>query len=391
MTRPPALGVYIHWPWCLSKCPYCDFNSQAVDPKQLDQKGWRNFLLAELGHCLGETDVSPIGSVFFGGGTPSLIDPKTVAALLELLAKHRPISRSLEVTLEANPGTVTAGRLDAFRQAGVNRISLGVQSLDNQALKALGRTHDAKQALKALDLIRKQFDRCSIDLIYGRPGQSLKDWGAELKQALDLGLDHYSLYQLTYEPKTPLGRTAQRGEMAPLDSDAEADFYQATQERMRRAKRPAYEISNFASGPKHQCRHNLDIWRGGAYLGIGPGAHGREMRDGKLYATERLAEPSSWMRQIAAKGHGYKTNDLLLPGERAQELLLLGLRLTQGIDRKLYNQLTGFDLLEVIHPLAVRRLVQEGYISRNCTKFKVTAKGRLLLDSITRILLAESL
>lgn len=390
MTRPPAVGVYIHWPWCLSKCPYCDFNSQAVDPKALNQADWRQSLLAELNHCLGETDVLPIGSVFFGGGTPSLIDPKTVAALLELLAKHRSVSKSLEVTLEANPGTVTAGRLDAFRQAGVNRVSLGVQSLDNQSLKAIGRTHDAKQALKALDLIRKRFDRCSIDLIYGRPGHGLKDWGAELKQALDLGLDHYSLYQLTYEPRTPLGRAVQRGDLTPQDSDAEADFYKATLERMRRAGRPAYEISNFASGPKHQCRHNLDIWRGGAYLGIGPGAHGRESRGGKLYATERLTDPARWLHQIAAKGHGYKTNDPVLPGERAQELVLLGLRLTRGIDRKLYNQLTGFDLLEVIHPLAVRRLVQEGYISRNCTKFKVTEKGRLLLDSITRILLAES-
>lgn len=389
MTRPPALGVYIHWPWCLSKCPYCDFNSQVLDPTSLDQAGWRQSLLSELDHCLAETDREPVGSVFFGGGTPSLIDPRTVSALLERLAKHRPISSPFEVTLEANPGTVTAKRLDGFRQAGVNRVSLGVQSLDNQSLKALGRTHDAKQALKALDLIRRRFDRCSIDLIYGRPGQSLKDWGAELKQALDLGLDHYSLYQLTYEPQTPLGQAAQRGEIAPLDGDAEADFYQATQEQMRRAKRPAYEISNFANGPKHQCRHNLDIWRGGAYLGIGPGAHGREMRAGKLYATERLAAPGAWIQQIAAKGHGYKTCAPLLPGERAQELVLLGLRLAKGIDRKLYNQLTGFDLLEVVHPLAVRRLVQEGYISRSCTNFKVTEKGRLLLDSITRILLAE--
>lgn len=389
MTRSPAQGVYIHWPWCLSKCLYCDFNSQVIDPKQLDQGLWRRALLAELHHCLSETDPSPVGSVFFGGGTPSLIDPKTVAALLELLAQHRPISAGLEVTLEANPGTVSANRLDAFKKAGVNRVSLGVQSLQNQALAQLGRTHDGPQALKALDLIRKRFDRCSIDLIYGRPGQGLKDWAAELKQALALGLDHYSLYQLTYEPQTPFGRAALKGEIAPLDGDSEADFYKETLDQMRKAGRPAYEISNFATCPAHQCRHNLDIWRGGAYLGIGPGAHGREQRDGQLYATERLADPAAWMRQIAAKGHGYKTSDPLLPGERAQEMVLLGLRLAGGIDLKVYNQLTGFSLFEVISPAGVQRLAADGYLVLTRNHLRVSARGRLLLDSITRLLLAE--
>jgi oxygen-independent coproporphyrinogen-3 oxidase len=388
MSSEPALGVYIHWPWCLSKCPYCDFNSQAVDPKQIDQEQWRSALLIELNHSLDETDRRRVGSVFFGGGTPSLMSPGTITALLNLLSKRRGLSSRLEVTLEANPGTIDAKTLAGFKSAGVTRVSLGVQSLEDQALKSLGRIHDAKTALKAIDLIRKRFDRASIDLIYGRPGQSLTGWQAELEQALSLGLDHYSLYQLTYEETTPLGQAARLGRIAPLDGDTEAEFYSQTLAQMAAAGRPAYEISNFATRGQ-QCRHNTDIWRGGSYIGIGPGAHGRERRQGKIYATERLSDPQSWAKQLAEKGHGYKTCTALLPGERAQELILLGLRLSEGIDRKRYNHLTGFDLLEVINPLAVQRMVADGYINRSCTRFRTTAKGRLLLDSITRLLLSE--
>ncbi|CAA6604806.1 putative oxygen-independent coproporphyrinogen III oxidase [Rhodospirillaceae bacterium LM-1] len=390
MSRDPQLGVYIHWPWCLSKCPYCDFNSQAIDPKDIDQEGWRKSLLAELAHCLGATDRARIGSVFFGGGTPSLIDPASIAAILELLSKHRPISKQLEVTLEANPGTIDAKRLDHFRQAGVNRVSLGMQALDDQALKQLGRSHDTKAALKALDLIRKRFERVSIDLIYGRPGQSLNSWQDELTKALGLGLDHYSLYQLTYESSTPLGRAALEGRIKPLDGDSEADFFAMTQDQMGAAIRCAYEISNYASKSAY-CRHNLDIWRGGTYLGVGPGAHGREPRDGQIHATERLADPLAWAKQVAAKGHGYKTCEPLLPGERAQELILLGLRLTEGIDRARFARQSGFDLAEVINPLAVQRMAADGYIQQDCTSLRTTPQGRQLLDSVVRILLSESL
>lgn len=386
MSRDPQLGVYIHWPWCLSKCPYCDFNSQAVDPKAIDQEFWRNALFTELDRSLDETSPQRVGSVFFGGGTPSLMGAGTVEALLNLLAKRRPLSAKLEVTLEANPGTLTAKALDGFKSAGVTRLSLGVQALDNQALKQLGRIHDVKSALKAVDLIRKRFDYCSLDLIYGRPGQSLEAWRAELAQALALGLGHYSLYQLTYESSTPLGRAVSSGRIAPLDSDAEAAFYRQTLAQMAEAGRPSYEISNFAA-KGHACRHNTDIWQGGTYIGIGPGAHGRERRGSEIVATERLADPQDWARQVMVIGHGYKTSAALLPGERAHELILLGLRLTEGIDRKRFERLTGFDLLEVLDPLAVRRLVKDGYIHRSCETFRATTEGRLLLDSITRILL----
>ncbi len=390
MSRDPQLGVYIHWPWCRSKCPYCDFNSQAIDPKDIDQETWRKSLLAELYHCLDATDKSRIGSVFFGGGTPSLIDPSTIAAILELLVKHRPISKQLEVTLEANPGTIDAKRLDQFKQVGVNRLSLGVQALDDQSLRQLGRSHDMKTALKALDLIRKRFERVSIDLIYGRPGQSLSDWQDELARAIALGLDHYSLYQLTYESSTPLGRAALEGRIMPLDGDSEADFFAMTQDQMAAANRCAYEISNYAE-KSAVCKHNRDIWRGGAYLGIGPGAHGREPRGGQIHATERLADPLAWAKQIAAREHGYRTCEPLLPGERAQELILLGLRQTEGIDRARFARQTGFELSEVINPLAVQRMAADGYIQQDCTSLRTTRQGRQLLDSVTRILLSESL
>ncbi|TAN50703.1 MAG: radical SAM family heme chaperone HemW [Rhodospirillales bacterium] len=389
MSALPQMGVYIHWPWCLSKCPYCDFNSFACDPDSLDQEAWRQALLAELDHCLSQTDRLRIGSVFFGGGTPSLMDPRTITALLERLAKRRTLSAKLEISLEANPGTLDTRRLDDLKLAGINRLSLGVQALDDGYLKLLGRRHTAKLALKAIGHIQKRFDRCSIDLIYGRPGQSLEAWQAELEQALGLGLGHYSLYQLTYDPATPLGQAAASGKVTALSSDEEAEFYTQTLAQMSTNGRSAYEISNFAL-PKQECRHNRDIWRGGAYLGIGPGAHGRELRQGQVYITECQPNPALWLRQVQDKGHGYKAAQFLLPGERAEELVLMGLRLAEGIDLDRFLQLSGFDLFEVIDPAACRRLVKDGFLAEKPGRLQVTDEGRLLLDSLTRVLLTGS-
>ncbi len=386
MSARPQMGIYIHWPWCLSKCPYCDFNSFACDPDSLDQEAWRAALLTELDCCLSQTDRSRIGSVFFGGGTPSLMDPRSITAVLDLLAKRRPLSARLEVSLEANPGTIDAKRLDDLKLAGINRLSLGVQALDDASLRLLGRRHTAKQALKAINHIQKRFDRCSIDLIYGRPGQSLDAWQAELERALGLGLGHYSLYQLTYDPATPLGQSAATGKVTALSSDEEAEFYSQTLAQMTEGGRSAYEISNFAL-PRQECRHNRDVWQGGAYLGIGPGAHGRELRGGRIYATERQPNPARWLKQVLDKGHGYKTAQPLLPGERAEELVLQGLRLEEGIDLKRFLQLSGFGLFEVIDPAACQRLVRDGFLAVSPDRLQATGEGRLLLDSITRILL----
>ncbi len=389
MSAAPKLGVYIHWAWCLSKCPYCDFNSFASDPLSLDQAAWRQALLAELDHCLNQTDRQGIGSVFFGGGTPSLMAPATIEAVLTLLSKRRSLSKNLEVSLEANPGTIDAKHLNALKLAGVNRLSIGVQSLEDQSLKRLGRGHDTSQALNAIELAQARFDRCTIDLIYGRPGQTLMDWQAELELALKLGLGHYSLYQLTYNHGTPLGRAAEAGEVIALSSDEEADFYHLTVDQMADGGRSIYEISNFAAKGQ-ECRHNRDIWRGGAYLGIGPGAHGREVRRGEFYATERISNPARWMEQVRVAGHGYKTAQPLLPGERAEELVMLGLRLTEGIGAKRFYNLTSFELLEVIDQHACARLVGDGFLRQSPRKLSVTPKGRLLLDSLTRILLTGS-
>lgn len=389
MTCLPATGVYVHWPWCLSKCPYCDFASSPVDPAAIDQAAFRAALLTCLDQALDGRDAALVGSVFFGGGTPSLINPATVAALLDRLAGRASLAAGFEVTLEANPGTVTAQGLDGLKAAGVTRMSLGVQSLLDQELRLLGRLHDSAQALAAIDLISKRFGRWSIDLIYGRPGQSLESWEEELAHALSLGLRHLSLYQLTLEPETVMGQAALAGRIQPLDGDAEAGFYNQTLDQMARAGLPSYEVSNFAASPDDRCRHNLEIWQGGAYLGLGPGAHGRLLKDGVVFATESLEDPQAWMDQVRRLGHGYKTILPLSPGERAQELLLLGLRLTDGIDPDRFRLLSGRALETVIDRAALDRLVGEGLMEYGPDFLRTSARGRPLLDGLIALLLPE--
>lgn len=384
MNDRPASGVYIHWPWCLSKCPYCDFASLPANPASIDQEGYRQALLAELDFALSETDsLPPFGSVFFGGGTPSLIEPASVATLLDRLAASATLAPGLEVTLEANPGTLSPAKLDGLKAAGVTRLSLGVQALDDQALAFLGRGHDRAQALAGIDMISKRFDRFSIDLIYGRPGQSLAGWEAELAEALRLGLSHISLYQLTYEPETPMGRALAQGRFTPLDSDQEAQFYNQTLDQMAAAGLPYYEVSNFAAGPSQRCRHNLDIWQGGAYLGLGPGAHGRIMRDGCVQATENSEDPAQWIKAVRTRDPGYRTVTPLSAQERARECVMLGLRLAEGIKS------TDPALARVIDPGAKALLIEEGLLEEGDGALRASRKGRLLLDGIIALLLPE--
>lgn len=381
-----AIGVYIHWPYCRSKCPYCDFNSQAID-HGIGEEFWLKALLAELDRSLVETDPAPIASVFFGGGTPSLMGAKSVGAILNRLAKARPLAPDLEVTLEANPTASEKRRFQGFRSAGVTRLSLGIQSLDDQALKFLGRRHSAKAALEALDRARALFDRVSADFIYALPNQSPAAWEGQLERIALLGLDHLSAYQLTLEPGTPLFSDMEQNRFQPLDADPAAGLYEITQQVLEAAGLPAYEISNHAR-PGLECRHNLNVWQGAAYIGLGPGAHGREYRQGRLYASERIADPALWREGVARHGQGLAQREPVLPGERAQELILMGLRLTQGIDRALFAKRSGFALEEVVDAQALVRLEADGFLEADAQSVRATPKGRLVLNALLAALLA---
>jgi len=381
-----AIGVYIHWPYCRSKCPYCDFNSHPIDAG-IGEDIWLKALLAELDRSLIETDPAPIATVFFGGGTPSLMGAKSVGAILDRLGKARPQAANLEVTLEANPTASEKRRFQGFRSAGVTRLSLGIQSLDDQALKFLGRRHTAKAALEALDRARSLFDRVSADFIYALPNQSPAAWESQLQQIAGLGLDHLSLYQLTLEPGTPLFSDMEQNRFQPLDADPAAGLYEITQQVLEGVGLPAYEISNHAR-PGFECRHNLDVWRGAAYIGLGPGAHGREYRQGRLYASERIADPALWREEVARHGQGLAQLEPVLPGERAQELILMGLRLTGGIDRALFARRSGFALEEVVDAQALVRLEADGFLEADARSVRATPKGRLVLNALLAALLA---
>ncbi|MDB5663334.1 MAG: coproporphyrinogen oxidase, partial [Sphingomonas bacterium] len=329
--QPPSgagdepLALYIHWPFCVSKCPYCDFNSHVRDT--VDEAAWRDALLADLAH---EAAIAPgrrLTSIFFGGGTPSLMPPATVAALIAAADRHWGLAPDIEITLEANPSSVEAARFAGLAAAGVNRVSLGLQSLDNDALRFLGRAHDADEGLAALDVAQAEFDRVSFDLIYALPGQSEAEWDAQLARALGFGTGHLSLYQLTIEPGTRFATLAARGELTPLDPDEAATLFELTRAATEAAEIPAYEISNHARTGE-QSRHNLTYWHYGDYLGVGPGAHGR--RGG--HATLRHKKPENWMARVAARGDGIESEEPLPGTERAQEALLMGLRLREGVD-----------------------------------------------------------
>ncbi len=333
-----GFGLYIHWPFCEAKCPYCDFNSHVS--RNIDHKAWRRAYLQELRRAAGETSGRVLNSVFFGGGTPSLMEPETVADIIAGIRQLWPVANDLEITLEANPGSVEAGRFEAYRQGGVNRVSIGVQALNDADLKRLGRLHTATEAMAAFDIARNTFDRVSFDLIYARQGQSLKDWETELSHALDLAVDHLSLYQLTIEDGTAFGDRYKAGKLRGLpDEDLSADLYALTQDLCGAAGMPAYEVSNHARDGA-QSRHNLVYWRYGDYVGIGPGAHGRITVAGNKWATEAFSYPKRWL-DGAATAETEKPRLHLTLQEQAQEYVLMGLRLRDGISVKRFKALSG--------------------------------------------------
>ena len=373
------LALYIHWPFCLAKCPYCDFNSHVRE--RLPQARFRAALRTELAWEAARLGRRTLGSIFFGGGTPSLMEPETVAALIDDARRLFVSVPDMEITLEANPTSVEAGRFASFREAGVNRVSIGVQALDEAVLKMLGRQHSAAQAIAALETGRKIFPRISFDLIYARPGQTLAGWRAELRQALDLAADHLSLYQLTIEPGTAFEAAHRRGDIILPDPDTGAALYDATAEEAARFGLLPYEVSNYAR-PGAESRHNLAYWRYTDYAGIGPGAHGRLTLDGTLTATRRHRAPESWADRVERAGHGSTAEEILSPEDRAREMLLMGLRLTEGVDATRFAARTGTSLADALEPAILAQAVEEGYLIDDGAVLRATTEGRLRLDAL---------
>ena len=383
--RPPPLkgrasnsdpvALYVHWPFCVSKCPYCDFNSHVRDG--VDQDRWRAALLADLAHEARLTAGRTIGSIFFGGGTPSLMPPATVAAIIDATARHWALAPDVEITLEANPSSVEAARFADLAAAGVGRVSLGLQSLSDASLRFLGRAHDAAEGLAALDTAQRHFARVNMDLIYALPDQSEAAWAAELGRALALGTGHLSLYQLTIEPGTRFATLAAKGALVPADPDHGATLFALTRELTAAAGRPAYEISNHAR-PGEESRHNLTYWRYGDYLGIGPGAHGRRGPT----ATLRRKKPENWLAAVDATGAGLEDEEELAPETRATEALLMGLRLAEGIDLARIATRTGVAQDRLIDAKAAGRLETLGLVRREGERLCVSDAGMPLLDAI---------
>ena len=373
------LALYLHWPFCLAKCPYCDFNSHVRE--RIDQGRFAAALRRELAWEAQRLGPRPLASIFFGGGTPSLMAPETVATLIDDARRLFAADGEIEITLEANPTSVEAGKLAAFRDAGVNRISMGIQSLRAEPLRALGRQHSVAQAIAALETARRVFPRVSFDLIYARPGQTLDDWRAELREALALAHDHLSLYQLTVEPGTAYEALHRRGELVLPDEELAAALYEATAEEAGRFGLLGYEISNYAV-PGRESRHNLAYWRYGDYAGIGPGAHGRVSVGGRLLATRRHRAPEPWAERVEAHGHGTMQEEPVTPEERAREALLMGLRLAEGIDEARFASRTGVALDDAVDAGVLAQAVAEGYVARANGRLVALPEGRLRLDAL---------
>jgi oxygen-independent coproporphyrinogen-3 oxidase len=383
LSRDNAFGVYVHWPFCLSKCPYCDFNSH-VRHVPIDETRFVRAFAAEIAATAARVPGREVSTIFFGGGTPSLMQPSSVAAILDAIAAHWTVAPDVEVTLEANPTSVEATRFRGYRSAGVNRVSLGVQALDDDALKALGRLHSAHEALDAVAIARKIFDRYSFDLIYARPKQTPQAWAEELKRALAEAAEHLSLYQLTIEAETPFFALAAAGKLIIPDDDNARALYDTTGEICAGAGLPAYEVSNHAR-PGAECRHNLVYWRAHEYAGIGPGAHGRLDIDGRRQATATEKRPETWLMRVEALGHGLITDDSLTRDQQADEFLLMGLRLAEGIDPLRYAALAGRALDE--KQIAILR--EEGAVETTTSgRLRVTQAGFPVLDAVVADLAA---
>jgi putative oxygen-independent coproporphyrinogen III oxidase len=378
-----TFGVYVHWPFCLSKCPYCDFNSH-VRHAAVDEERYVGAFAREIASTADRIGARTVSTIFLGGGTPSLMKPETVAAILDAIGKHWSIAPDVEVTLEANPTSVEATRFRGYRAAGVNRVSLGVQALDDASLKGLGRLHSASEALAAVAIARQAFERYSFDLIYARPGQTPQAWRSELARAISEAAEHLSLYQLTIEPDTPFAALHSAGKLVTPDDEMARALYDVTQEVAAAHGLPAYEISNHARQGA-ECRHNLVYWRYHEYAGIGPGAHGRLHIDGQRHATATERRPESWMMRVEASGDGVVSDEMLTRAEQADEFLLMGLRLAEGIDLQRYEAVGG-------RPLDAARIASlrgEGFIeSTHEGRLRVTPAGFPILDAVVADLAA---
>ena len=375
----PGFGIYVHWPFCLAKCPYCDFNSHVGG--EVDHARWAHPLVAEIERYAEEIGPRALRSIFFGGGTPSLMAPETVAAVIERATACFAPASDLEITLEANPTSSEAGRFRALRAAGVNRVSLGVQALDDAALRFLGRAHTAAEALAAVDLAARLFARHSFDLIYARPGQTVAAWAAELTRALAHADGHLSVYQLTIEPGTRFELLQRTGALVMPAGDVQADLYELTQERLAGAGLPAYEVSNHARAGE-ACRHNLLDWRAGDWLGIGPGAHGRLDLDGARVATEAWRLPKAWLERVERGGSGERTRVTLTRAEQAEELLVMGLRLSEGVDLARLEAIAGAGPDHLFDRAALERLIGDGLLERREGRLAATAAGRQRLNAL---------
>jgi oxygen-independent coproporphyrinogen-3 oxidase len=373
----PGFGIYVHWPFCAAKCPYCDFNSH-VRHQPVDQPRFVQAFLKEMATMRRLTGSRTVTSIFMGGGTPSLMAPETVDAILNGIARHWHVPNGIEITMEANPSSVEAERFRGYRAAGVNRVSLGVQALNDRDLKFLGRLHDVADALKAIRLARDIFPRMSFDLIYARPNQTVEAWDKELREAVSYAVDHLSLYQLTIEEGTPFYGLHKAGKLVVPDGELSAVLYEATQEITEREGMPAYEVSNHAR-PGCESRHNLTYWRYGDYVGIGPGAHGRLTTEGAKIATATERRPEGWLELVETAGHGMVDQELLEREAQADELLLMGLRLKEGVDLARWQMLSGRDL----DPDREQFLIEHGFVERlGNSRLRCTPAGMLILDAV---------
>lgn len=375
IKMPRPFGLYIHWPFCVSKCPYCDFNSHVA--KSIDHDQWAAAYVSELHRVHDETAGRTLSSIFFGGGTPSLMPPKTTETILQTAEKLWGFTDNIEITLEANPTTVEIDTFRNFKAAGINRLSIGIQSLRNDALEFLGRAHSVKDALRALDLATQTFARTSFDLIYARPNQSVKDWEAELSEALDFGTSHLSLYQLTIEP----GTAFYHERVPSVEEDLGAELFDVTQALMEKAQMPAYEISNHAKAG-HESRHNLIYWQGDDYLGIGPGAHGRITTAKHCCAIHQIYKPDLWLNGISKTQSGEQKRKILSPEDRILELLLMGLRLREGIDLDQFKQLTHKALIDCLDGEGLQKLLENDYVEWTPSHLRTTETGRKCLDAV---------
>ena len=381
-----SLGLYVHWPFCKSKCPYCDFNSHVETA--IDQRRWRDALTAEIRHFAGLTPGRRLETVFFGGGTPSLMPPETVAAAIDTAAACWQTADEIEITLEANPASVEAARLAEYRSAGVGRLSLGVQSLEPEGLAALGREHSVEEAIAAIAVARSLFERVSFDLIYARPGQTRDSWRHELANALDRAGTHLSVYQLTIEPGTVFHGLHRQGKLVLPPEEEQAGFFEDTQAALHDAGLPAYEISNHAR-PGEECRHNLIYWLSADYVGVGPGAHGRITRDGRTAAFSQRRAPEAWREAVEREGQATVTESVLEPSERFAEIAMMGLRLTDGIPRGRLVGLTGNEPEALFDPATLERMRDGGFVELDARGIRATPEGRQRLDAVLGALLTR--